>query len=145
MCIRDRDCRQRRKAGLPPPSVTILPWRINKRGGFAGWNCGFAFQTVSYTHLDVYKRQGYHFAAHTPPISAVATIIPQTSSPRVTTPAPTAFYRGGIKRMPVSYTHLDVYKRQAIRFPLTEVGIRDIVQIPPQSDHPDQMPSACVP
>ena len=42
---------------------------------------------------------GYHFSAHTPPISAVAAVIPHASSPRVTTPAPTAFYRGGVKRM----------------------------------------------
>ena len=41
----------------------------------------------------------YYFSAHTPPISAVAAVIPHASSPHVTTPAPTAFYRNGVKRM----------------------------------------------
>lgn len=41
----------------------------------------------------------YHFSAHTPPLNAVAATIPHSASPLVTRPAPTAFYRGGFKRL----------------------------------------------
>ena len=50
------------------------------------------YAAVSYTHLDVYKRQGISFI-------------------RVRTSVRVAFGMV-ITSMPVSYTHLDVYKRQ---------------------------------
>ena len=70
---------------------------------------------VSYTHLDVYKRQEY---AHVQQPSA------QLEDPDATV-LTTALIEGGAEfvgelisgsvsyRHPVSYTHLDVYKRQA--------------------------------
>ena len=54
----------------------------------------YAFLPVSYTHLDVYKRQEY--ANLKDYIQAV--IVPDMQK----------------KLRPVSYTHLDVYKRQSI-------------------------------
>ena len=62
------------------------------------------YGTVSYTHLDVYKRQGLEGVSYTP----VALLASRT----------TGFgtqYRILCKAtvvVPVSYTHLDVYKRQ---------------------------------
>ena len=56
---------------------------------------------VSYTHLDVYKRQ----------------CLIHSYADRFT-PATLTIWRGGKTRdiavTPVSYTHLDVYKRQAL-------------------------------
>ena len=69
---------------------------------------------VSYTHLDVYKRQACKLAFACPActfLPAQIQIFPQQ------------LRQGGFLRFlqgfqPVSYTHLDVYKRQLQRFPL---------------------------
>ena len=58
---------------------------------------------VSYTHLDVYKRQILGSLDR-----FMAYLIEETKGKFPTWLAPT----------PVSYTHLDVYKRQAHRLPL---------------------------
>ena len=58
----------------------------------AGWGPSFAVLPVSYTHLDVYKRQEQkHATANNAAAASLATGF-----------------------MPVSYTHLDVYKRQGV-------------------------------
>ena len=54
------------------------------------------FVSVSYTHLDVYKRQAYSDPDNTKREGLDSTVWPK------------AFER----MEPVSYTHLDVYKRQ---------------------------------
>ena len=41
----------------------------------------------------------YHFSAHTPPLNAAAAAIPHAASAHVPSPAPTALYRGGVKRL----------------------------------------------
>ena len=96
------------------------------------------FWTVSYTHLDVYKRQVEKIwlffvgtvvlrsmmRVHTPPMVSMPRERGVTSSssrplpsPPSTPPwmaAPMATHSSGL--MPVSYTHLDVYKRQGLYF-----------------------------
>ena len=57
----------------------------------------FNIQPVSYTHLDVYKRQGKERKALTEQIQRTEKEIAEKLD------------------KPVSYTHLDVYKRQFIR------------------------------
>ena len=68
---------------------------------------------VSYTHLDVYKRQGMDklLEAKMPEgwviVQALATVDATTYD----------LYMNNMRAMmqePVSYTHLDVYKRQAV-------------------------------
>ena len=56
---------------------------------------------VSYTHLDVYKRQvpAQHVAVEAMQLAAIP-------EPRI------VFVNGQFDAAPVSYTHLDVYKRQ---------------------------------
>ena len=64
---------------------------------------------VSYTHLDVYKRQG----CGVPGVMASRTI--ENERDRRMTIMTTCFIPCGAKMPiigPVSYTHLDVYKRQ---------------------------------
>ena len=85
MCIRDRHAAQER--------VKYEEYR-ESIGGVDGSQqqllVPYIFESVSYTHLDVYKRQELHrliTSAIAPEASAVITA--------------------------VSYTHLDVYKRQA--------------------------------
>ena len=76
---------------------------------------------VSYTHLDVYKRQGSTSAApdgRRPPRPAGAgSCAPRARNPGSPHCASSVGYggwrrEGSSKRPPVSYTHLDVYKRQ---------------------------------
>ena len=50
-------------------------------------------EPVSYTHLDVYKRQGVHGSRESKGYEAAITALATAT-------------------VPVSYTHLDVYKRQ---------------------------------
>ena len=58
--------------------------------------------TVSYTHLDVYKRQGYHIEAEDGEIGHVAGFLVDDET-------------WAIRYIEaVSYTHLDVYKRQEL-------------------------------
>ena len=60
-----------------------------------------AAQAVSYTHLDVYKRQ-----LPVMPFSSIGIwMVPQTMWELLSAPMAAVF-------IPVSYTHLDVYKRQ---------------------------------
>ena len=85
---------------------------------------------VSYTHLDVYKRQGQDHIALPDSIVSKAVVVPArtdtvaetvaTTTPALTTtpkenvqvqsPAPKKEQKKTVA--PVSYTHLDVYKRQ---------------------------------
>ena len=60
---------------------------------------GVSPEAVSYTHLDVYKRQTPSWEASTPITSAA----PPLAALRAKAP---------VWVKPVSYTHLDVYKRQ---------------------------------
>ena len=62
---------------------------------------------VSYTHLDVYKRQALPNALSTPEIKVPV----ETGNPHeiVQRFVDSADFEGA---RPVSYTHLDVYKRQ---------------------------------
>ena len=65
-----------------------------------------AYIAVSYTHLDVYKRQGLHLAdqIHALLIRQWAELVQKAFR---------RFFRCRVRRIaPVSYTHLDVYKRQ---------------------------------
>ena len=67
---------------------------------------------VSYTHLDVYKRQEFYAAIRTPePFLPAGTVIAREQTYVHT------FHK---EDAPVSYTHLDVYKRQlsAYRIPV---------------------------
>ena len=59
---------------------------------------------VSYTHLDVYKRQGYDFVINTIPSQIIDSNILKTKDVNC------KIY--DVASTPVSYTHLDVYKRQ---------------------------------
>ena len=70
-----------------------LRWIDNDTDGDPEFG-GVSFRPVSYTHLDVYKRQLRSMEACAPLLSSIA-------SER-------------ISKEPVSYTHLDVYKRQRI-------------------------------
>ena len=65
---------------------------------------------VSYTHLDVYKRQIVTFAMTQLAVSAtqIRTLLLNGRSPRYLLPEAVIAY------IPVSYTHLDVYKRQPL-------------------------------
>ena len=59
---------------------------------------------VSYTHLDVYKRQDADFVVWSAnPIETYEGRIEKV------------FMQGKVVYVPVSYTHLDVYKRQGLR------------------------------
>ena len=66
---------------------------------------------VSYTHLDVYKRQLFLFRRLDTPFASK----PSFSMMKVTAPASMSPLRVPIIRQAVSYTHLDVYKRQQLR------------------------------
>ena len=74
---------------------------------------GLSTKAVSYTHLDVYKRQtpstNYRKEGHEMPCPHNQISIVQRSNRQSAVAA--AAYQSGEK--PVSYTHLDVYKRQA--------------------------------
>ena len=81
---------------------------------FDALQAGQTLQPVSYTHLDVYKRQvddqlGYSCANPTGAASTCA--MKTTDSPW----SKRAFRKSrAAGRSPVSYTHLDVYKRQEL-------------------------------
>ena len=76
---------------------------------------------VSYTHLDVYKRQALHLLLGEPPCSG-HTLMHLPASPVHTLAVLTADSKAlsslslpatlRTLLLPVSYTHLDVYKRQ---------------------------------
>ena len=69
-------------------------------------------KSVSYTHLDVYKRQEYDLAYQ----SAMAVVDQIPENGKVLILGGAEGYSGSILRgngfKAVSYTHLDVYKRQ---------------------------------
>ena len=103
MCIRDRVRPHPRPAGRDRPgqAATARPHRVGRRPGPG---------PVSYTHLDVYKRQHVHLARD---IAGGAADGLDERAGR----AEEAFLVGvedADERdlRPVSYTHLDVYKRQ---------------------------------
>ena len=70
------------------------------------------FVAVSYTHLDVYKRQDWGFVAVERPggerarIACFAMVCHHCGGAHV------EFFPNARQENPVSYTHLDVYKRQ---------------------------------
>ena len=71
--------------------------------------------SVSYTHLDVYKRQVQHLLQHTQGPQFSGTHIAQKGTIVTTMGAPVFLLPAGVAGGavdPVSYTHLDVYKRQ---------------------------------
>ena len=88
---------------------------------------------VSYTHLDVYKRQALSsiinfFLSTQGQISAVGTIISAGYGFLCGAYMPISSFSNGLQKIisflpgtygtsPVSYTHLDVYKRQSVDFP----------------------------
>ena len=57
---------------------------------------------VSYTHLDVYKRQAY-FRVYSGTMNSGSYVLNATKDKKER-----------VGRIPVSYTHLDVYKRQSV-------------------------------
>ena len=63
----------------------------------------FRMNSVSYTHLDVYKRQALHRALHGLIIQDLKGVVLEREQ----------LPDGDLLNLfPVSYTHLDVYKRQ---------------------------------
>ena len=92
-----------------------------------------AMSTVSYTHLDVYKRQAYQRAAVEEDIGRHPIEPVEGDRRNGVQPDQGRHYRhdgrdGAFARKleplggeadPVSYTHLDVYKRQPLAWPLT--------------------------
>ena len=76
----------------------------------------FTFHPVSYTHLDVYKRQILIGAVtNTPALGAAQQTLKQmhidAADPALG--CAVTYPLGVVGVIPVSYTHLDVYKRQA--------------------------------
>ena len=67
---------------------------------------GYDYIPVSYTHLDVYKRQDY-ILIDCPPQLSILTINALSCADGVLIPVKTDYLAS------VSYTHLDVYKRQS--------------------------------
>ena len=69
--------------------------------------------TVSYTHLDVYKRQVLNSLLR---ISNIDVYVTGSNSKFLSSDIVTEFRGRGdeIRIYPVSYTHLDVYKRQGV-------------------------------
>ena len=66
---------------------------------------------VSYTHLDVYKRQTLNFKIYVAVLPRLGTCLLYTSTCRRLFSASSASCRRR-SSVSVSYTHLDVYKRQ---------------------------------
>ena len=77
---------------------------------------------VSYTHLDVYKRQGHHSLPGLLRIHDVYMWLTRRAFER----GELAIDQGDRHEMsgPVSYTHLDVYKRQALAVPSSACSAR---------------------
>jgi len=116
MCIRDRYSATNPVAGVTyraAPSVNV----------YAAYGRGFetptlndlAYRstTVSYTHLDVYKRQGQTTALGM--LVGALAILPlgiAQAGGRMLLPV---LLPAAIGVAPVSYTHLDVYKRQRLQ------------------------------
>ena len=72
-----------------------------------------AFEPVSYTHLDVYKRQFDTYTQFSTFGQVVILLLIQVGGLGLVTL--TTFFNIAVGRRPVSYTHLDVYKRQSFR------------------------------
>ncbi|QCD83956.1 hypothetical protein DEO72_LG2g4305 [Vigna unguiculata] len=106
--------RTRALLGFLPKSLELAPNQFLL-------HLGFGTHPVSYTHLDVYKRQGL------PLNSAAATFTFRTRAllgflPKSLELAPNQFLLHlGFGTHPVSYTHLDVYKRQGL--PLNSAAV----------------------
>ena len=96
MCIRDRLKEHQAFAGMGyyNESAYEIDYYIKE------WE---QYIPVSYTHLDVYKRQGLYQQLRRLPHS-----FPHIKD----SPAKTPTFQ--TTRSPVSYTHLDVYKRQPL-------------------------------
>ena len=98
---------------------------------------------VSYTHLDVYKRQAPTWLTSATPLPAIQvlpnSVLNREPSKILTVPALT-FLLPCMPATPpptmpsaraVSYTHLDVYKRQCFNhINLSATGLPEIIQIP---------------
>ena len=77
---------------------------------------------VSYTHLDVYKRQpsvGAVYEVHRHPAPGGASGFPRAVRGQRRRVAGKS--DGGTGAVPVSYTHLDVYKRQVYGLPIPTI------------------------
>ena len=91
-------------------AASLLALSLN----FSSANLSYAANTpsvdpVSYTHLDVYKRQGLLKApSKYSPVSST-----ERAAQRATVVLNVMENEGVITHAPVSYTHLDVYKRQS--------------------------------
>ena len=121
MCIRDSvyvDLRDDTKAAdVPGIWVKVRNMMADIRGDFPSEFKGFSFNdsfgdvSVSYTHLDVYKRQDQGLLD-----SAEDWLLPHLGKCRTEADLRaldlTEALRGRLTWEPVSYTHLDVYKRQ---------------------------------
>ena len=94
MCIRDRIC------PLHGPILTEnLGFYIDK------YNTWSSYQPVSYTHLDVYKRQAFRIDERLDDYTVMFCNILRDADK-------VDIFRVNVDT--VSYTHLDVYKRQGV-------------------------------
>ena len=111
-----------------------MPTKSNNTGGRGG-------ATVSYTHLDVYKRQALGYGGSVGALKAMGALemglsedeLPAlVSAWRQANPKIVQFWwavdhavMDAVTRKTVSYTHLDVYKRQlmAQRHPAAQLNI----------------------
>ena len=82
------------------------------------------FDAVSYTHLDVYKRQALYNAFHSKGLNIIGVSLDEDLSKWKDAIAKDKITWTQVSNLkgwqdpiakPVSYTHLDVYERQAIR------------------------------
>ena len=67
---------------------------------------------VSYTHLDVYKRQVLQWELLEQVFVSGARQATGVRLPSINSKISPTLYSSGLAVSPVSYTHLDVYKRQ---------------------------------
>ena len=114
MCIRD-SC-SRTASFLPPRSVERGGHLVLLRGEQVRVAVGDV--PVSYTHLDVYKRQSKHFVKEGKNNKLRASDIKRIVDAVTTNATVDKFSRlvpiDEIRANAVSYTHLDVYKRQVV-------------------------------
>ena len=98
MCIRDREKAEEKLDAATEKSFAELEKELEYKNNDDGMP--YRMEPVSYTHLDVYKRQQ----------EAGAVFVLQRTGK-----AENIFYRKDMQTVqPVSYTHLDVYKRQQV-------------------------------
>ena len=103
---------QRKNVDLPEPEgptrQSTSPRLTSSEIDFNTWFEPYALETVSYTHLDVYKRQRQKTVDFVNFLNAGS----MWAAPVGSTVNPDDAC--GLTIAAVSYTHLDVYKRQAM-------------------------------